>query len=85
MTWRQTARGLFVGAAVVLGSGCAATVREAAKDAGPAAVESSVKTAHDPATRNQIADVLSDPEIRGGTAKFSQAVADGVLNSFTEP
>ncbi len=85
MTWQQTARALALGVALLASSGCAATMRKAAKDAGPAAVEGSVQTAHEPRIRNEIADVLSDPEIRGGMSQFSQAVADGVLNSLTEP
>jgi hypothetical protein len=75
---------LLLAGSVLASTGCAATVRKAAKDAGPAAVESSLKTAHDPVTRNQIAEVLADPEIRGSMAQLSQSVTDGVLNSLTE-
>jgi hypothetical protein len=83
MSSHRAARALVVGG-LILSTGCAATVREAAKTATPAAVESSVKTAHNPTTRDEIADVIGDPQIRGATAAMSQAVADGVLNALTE-
>jgi len=64
--------------------GCASTVKQAAKEAAPTALNASVKEVHNPATRSRMADVLSDPEIRTSTASLAQAVADGVLNALTE-
>lgn len=64
--------------------GCASTVKQAAREAAPTALNASVKEAHKPATRSRMADVLSDPEIRTSAASLSQAVADGVLNALTE-
>ena len=84
MTWQRGACSLAVASSLVLASGCAATVRKAARNAAPAAVDGSVEAARDPATRDVIAQVLADPEIRGATAAMSQAVTDGVLNSITE-
>lgn len=85
MSWHRavTCR-LLLFCSLALSFGCAATVRKAAKDAAPAAVESSVKTAHDPTTRDRIAEVIADPRIRGASAELSQAVADGVLNAMLE-
>ncbi len=84
MTWQRAALGLTLASSLALGSGCAETVSKAARDAAPAAVEGSVKTARDPATHDTIADMMSDPQIRGATAQMAQAVTDGVLNSITE-
>jgi hypothetical protein len=76
---------LLAGLSLVGLLGCAETVRESARQAAPAAIESGVKEAHDPATRDRIAEVLKDPEIREATAALSRAVADGVFDSLTEP
>jgi hypothetical protein len=80
----RATRGLLLLGGLTLGTGCAETVEKAAKTAGPVAVESSVKGANEPATRDRIAQVLSDPEIRSAMARFTQSAADGVLNSVTE-
>jgi hypothetical protein len=69
---------------VAIASGCGSTVRQATKEATPAAVQASVQEVHKPGTREKVAEVLADPEIRASTATLSQAVADGVLNAFTE-
>jgi hypothetical protein len=65
-------------------SGCASAVKQATKEAAPTAVQASVKEVHNPKTRERVADVLADPEIRTSTAALSQAVADGFLNAVTE-
>src|SRR3954469_6026781 len=84
MTWQRGTCGLIIASTLVLGAGCAETVSKAARTAAPAAVEGSVKTVKDPATHDTIADMISDPQIRGATAEMAQAVMDGVLNSITE-
>jgi len=84
MTWRRGALGLIIASSLALGSGCAETVSKAARAAAPAAVEGSVKTADKPETHDTIADMMSDPQIRGATAQMAQAVTDGVLNSIME-
>jgi hypothetical protein len=84
MTWHRAAAGSLIACILALGSGCAETVSKAARVAAPAAVQGSVKTARDPTTHDTIADMISDPRIRGATAQMAQAVTDGVLNSITE-
>jgi hypothetical protein len=71
--------------AALLGSGCAGTVKQAAKDAAPAAVEGAVDEAQDPETRNNIAQILADPQIRAATADMAEAVIDGALRGVTDP
>jgi hypothetical protein len=66
-------------------SGCAETIKQSAREAAPAAVEASVKEAHEPNNRERMAEILKDPEIREATASLAQAVMDGVLNSVSEP
>jgi hypothetical protein len=83
----MTRRGTSIASCLVaclLQLGCAETIRQTAKEAAPAAVEGGVKEAHDPTTRERVAEVLADPEIRGAAAELSQSVADGVMNSLTE-
>lgn len=75
--------GLLCGIVATVG-GCASTIKQATKEAAPTAVKESVKVAHDPATRERLAEVLADPELRGSMATLSQAVTDGVLNAFLE-
>jgi hypothetical protein len=67
-----------------LGLGCASTVQKAAETAAPRAVNASVKEVHRPATRERVAEVLADPEIRASTASLAQAATDGVLNAMME-
>jgi hypothetical protein len=88
MDWLRRALAFLLCGCVAMSAGCAETLRktakDAAKDAAPAAVEGSVNAAHQPQTRDRIAEVLADPQIRQATSELSQAIADGVLNSFTE-
>jgi len=77
---------LVIGALALLGtvSGCASTVKQAAKEAAPTAVHASVREVHEPETRERLADVLADPNIRTSTSELSRSVADGVLDALTE-
>jgi len=84
MMSQRAALGSILASTLALGSGCAETVSKAARTAAPAAVEGSVKSARDPETHDTIADMMSDPQIRGASAQMSQAVMDGILNSITE-
>jgi hypothetical protein len=68
----------------LLGAGCAGTVKQAAKDAAPAALEGAVDEAQDPETRNNIAQILADPQIRAATADMAEAVIDGALRGVTD-
>jgi hypothetical protein len=65
-------------------NGCAATVKQAAKDAAPAAVEGAVEEAKQPDTRNDIATVLADPEIRAATSSLSAAFVAGALDGLSD-
>ena len=65
-------------------NGCAATVKQAAKDAAPAAVEGAVEEAKQPDTRNDIATVLSDPQIRAATTSLSAAFVAGALDGLSD-
>ena len=65
-------------------TGCAATVQQAAKDAAPAAVEGAVEGAKQPDTRDDIATILADPEIRSAASSLSAAVLAGALDGLTD-
>jgi hypothetical protein len=65
-------------------AGCASTVKQAAKEAAPAAVEEAGEEARDPKTRHNLAQVLGDPQIREATASLAQAIVDGALAGLTE-
>jgi hypothetical protein len=84
MNVARAAFGFLLAGSVALCAGCAATVKNAAKSAAPAAVESSVKQAKNPELRDSVAKLLGDPEIRSASAKLSQSVTDGILDSLTE-
>jgi hypothetical protein len=64
--------------------GCAATVKQAAKDAAPAAVEGAVEEAKQPDTRDDIATILADPEIRSATSSLSAAFVAGALDGLSD-
>lgn len=65
-------------------NGCAATVKQAAKDAAPAAVEGAVEEAKQPDTRNDVATILADPEIRAATSSLSAAFVAGALDGLSD-
>ncbi|HKO91466.1 MAG TPA: hypothetical protein VJU61_09960 [Polyangiaceae bacterium] len=65
-------------------SGCAATVQQAAKEATPAAVEGAIEGAKQPDTRNDIATILADPEIRAATSSLSAAFVAGALDGLSD-
>src|SRR5690606_9608872 len=58
---------------------CTAAVKQAAEPAAPAAVEGAVEEAKDPTTRDAVAEILADEDIRASTAELSSAVAQGVV------
>lgn len=58
---------------------CTAAVKQAAESAAPAAVEGAVEEAKDPTTRDAVAEILADEDIRASTAELSSAVAQGVV------
>lgn len=64
--------------------GCAETVQQTAKSAAPAAVEGAVEEAQEPDTRNDIARVLSDPNIREAASALSSAVVGGAFAGLSE-
>lgn len=68
----------------VAGLGCASTVKQAAKEAAPAAVEEAVEEAQDPQTRDNVAQILADPQIREATAGLSQAIVGGALEGLSD-
>lgn len=69
---------------VLSSTACGAAVREATKTATPAAVEGTLETASEPARRDDIATILSDPEILGASRLLSEAVASGALEGLTD-
>lgn len=64
--------------------GCGALVKQATKVAAPAAVDGAVDEASDPQTRDQIARVVNDPDIRLASAKFSEALVRGAVRGVQE-
>jgi hypothetical protein len=64
--------------------GCAETVQEAAKSAAPAAVEGAAEEAKEPDTRNDIATVLADPEIRSAASALSSSIVAGAFDGLTD-
>lgn len=70
---------------VVAGTlGCAKTLQETAKSAAPAAVEGAVEEAQEPDTRNDIATLLADPEIRSALSALSSAIVAGAFDGLTD-
>lgn len=66
------------------GAGCGSAVKQAAREAAPAAVKESVEQAQKPETRADIAEILADPRIRMAASELSEAVVEGVLNGLTD-
>lgn len=78
MRWMPT-RAVAAAASAVLALGCAAAAKQAAKSAAPAAVEGAIEEAKEPSTRDAVAEILGDPDIRTSSAALSEAVAKGVV------
>jgi hypothetical protein len=78
--------GRLVAAVICLAgsTGCAAALEQTAKSAAPAAVEGAVEEANRPDTRNDIATILADPEIRAAASSLSTAVLAGALDGLTD-
>jgi hypothetical protein len=64
--------------------GCAETLQQTAKSAAPAAVEGAVEEAQEPDTRNDIATILADPEIRSAVSELSSAIVAGAFDGLTD-
>lgn len=73
------------GLLALLSIGCASTVRQAAKEAAPAAVEGAVEEAEDPETRDDLARIIADPGIRDATTQLAQALTEGVVLGLADP
>lgn len=80
---RAGARWLLA-AACLAGMGCAGAIKQAAKEATPAAVEGAVEEAQDPRTRNNVADILADPEIQRASSGLAEAIVGGALESLSD-
>jgi hypothetical protein len=70
--------------ALCAGSGCASTVKQAAREAAPAAVKEGVEQAQKPETRADLAEVLGDPKIRQAASALSESLVEGLLNGLTD-
>jgi hypothetical protein len=75
--------GLLTSICLCLG-GCAAAVKQAAESAAPAAVEGAVEEAKEPSTRDALAEILEDPDIRASSAELSESVAQGFARGVEE-
>lgn len=64
--------------------GCEAAVQKTARSAAPAAVEGAVEETTKPGTRDDIARILADPEIRAAASSLSAAVVAGALDGVTD-
>lgn len=64
--------------------GCGGAIKQAAQEATPAAVEEAADEAQDPETRNNIAQLMADPQIRDATAGLSEAVVGGALVGLSD-
>jgi hypothetical protein len=90
MTWRagrKTAKPVGLGLiclAAAASLGCSGTIQEAARSAAPAAVEGAVEEAQEPDTRNDIARVLADPEIREASSALTAAIIAGAFDGLTD-
>lgn len=69
---------------VTLSVGCAGTVKQAAREAAPAAVREGVDEVQKPETRGDIAQILADPRIRDATSALTEAIVEGALNGLTD-
>jgi hypothetical protein len=79
--WRIATVALLV---TLLPLGCASTVKQAAREAAPAAVKEGVAAAQSPETRQNVADILADPRIREATTALTQAVVEGIVDGLTD-
>jgi len=70
--------------AASLSLGCAGTIKQAAREAAPAAVKETVSEVGEPETRKDLATILADPRIREASSALSEAVVEGALNGLTD-
>jgi hypothetical protein len=80
--WRLRASLLVLAASLTLG--CAGTIKQAAREAAPAAVKETVNEVQKPGTRGDVADILSDPRILEASSALSAAIVEGALNGLTD-
>jgi hypothetical protein len=82
---RNTCSSLAVGlAALSLSSGCASTMKQAAREAAPAAVKETVDEVGKKETRKDLATILADPRIREASAALTQAIVEGAVDGLTD-
>lgn len=81
-TWQATLGLICLAAAGSLG--CSGTLSRAAKSAAPAAVEGAVEEAQQPDTRDDIARILADPDIRNASSALTAAIIAGALDGLTD-
>lgn len=70
--------------AASLSLGCAGTIKQAAREAAPAAVKETVSEVGEPETRKDLATILADPRIREASSALTEAVVEGALNGLTD-
>ncbi len=63
---------------------CAGTVRETPRAAAPAALEGTLASAHEPGHRQQVADILADPQIGTAAAKLTESITSGVVRGLAD-
>jgi hypothetical protein len=73
-----------IGLCLTVSFGCAGTVKQAAREAAPAAVREGVEEVQKPETRGDIAEILADPRIMDATRMLSEAIVEGALNGLTD-
>jgi hypothetical protein len=82
--WGARLSGALICLAAAGSSGCARTVQKAAESAAPAAVEGAVQEAQEPDTRDDIARILADPDIRTASSSLTAAIISGALDGLTD-
>lgn len=71
-------------AALSLTLGCAGAMKQAAREAAPAAVKETVDEVGKPETRKDLATILNDPRIREASAALTQAIVEGAVDGLTD-
>ncbi len=69
----------------ILATGCAPTVKSAAREASKTAVDQSAQQLKDPETKETLQETAEDPRVAEATAKMSEQVAEGVVRSLASP
>lgn len=82
---RRWAGPLLVGFAVLGLGGCGATVREAAREAAPTAVDEGVEEMAEPDSRADIARLMQDPNLQQASSDLAGVIAAGMIEGATAP